>query len=191
MIQHNLKIAWRNLMKYKMQHAIGLAALAVAIVTLGAVHVIMGHYDAPSICKQPYYERTFLLGIYTKESSGKLKDDGTPQYILKSKSFTEDLFNTLTAGGDIPGVEKILQPNGFTLNIMHRFTLTDSTKVASLFETSFQDPEFATFHGLRSALTGKTIPVLRKGEAIISKSAAEKVFGDANPMGQSGIFLGA
>ena len=170
-------------MKYKMQHAIGLAGLAVAIVTLGAVHVIMSHYGAPSISKQPYYERTYILGIHEKKEHGKLNDDGTPQNVFVSKSFTEDIFNALTAGGDIPGLEKIMQPNVYTLGVMHRFTLADSTKVAGKFDTSFQDPEFGAFHGLRSALTGKTVAVLRKGEAIISKSVAEKVFGDANPIG--------
>ena len=36
MILHNLKVAWRNLMKYKTQNLVSIVALAVGIVTLAA-----------------------------------------------------------------------------------------------------------------------------------------------------------
>ena len=38
MILHNLKVAWRNLMKYKTQNLVSIVALAVGIVTLAATH---------------------------------------------------------------------------------------------------------------------------------------------------------
>ena len=41
MITHNLKIAWRNLMKYKMQNLVSAVALAVGMVTIAATHYVL------------------------------------------------------------------------------------------------------------------------------------------------------
>ena len=43
LLLHNLKIALRNLLKYKLQNLISIIALAVGIVTLTATHFIVKH----------------------------------------------------------------------------------------------------------------------------------------------------
>ena len=42
MLLHNLKVALRNLMKYKLQTVISVLSIAIGIVTLAFVHAVMG-----------------------------------------------------------------------------------------------------------------------------------------------------
>ena len=64
MITHNLKIAWRNLMKYKMQNLVSAVALAVGMVTIAATHYVMKRYADPAITDEPYFNRTCVLKVY-------------------------------------------------------------------------------------------------------------------------------
>ena len=56
---HNLKVALRNLMKYKLQTVISVLSIAIGIVTLAFVHAVLGRVTFPSLYSQPYYDRTF------------------------------------------------------------------------------------------------------------------------------------
>ncbi len=51
---HNLKIAYRNLMKYKFQTLVSVLALAVGMVTLAAMHFVLKHFGPPAITEEPY-----------------------------------------------------------------------------------------------------------------------------------------
>ena len=49
MILHNLKVAWRNLMKYKTQTLVSVVALAVGMVTLAATHFVLKKYKVDGV----------------------------------------------------------------------------------------------------------------------------------------------
>ncbi len=71
MLFHNLKISWRNLMKYKLQTAINVVSIAIGIVVLAAVHSMVHNLLRPaSITTMPYYDRACLLSIHESADSG-------------------------------------------------------------------------------------------------------------------------
>ena len=67
MILHNLKVAWRNLVKYKTQNIVSVVALAVGIVTLAATHFVLKHLGPPSIAKESYYDRCYVMCLYDEK----------------------------------------------------------------------------------------------------------------------------
>ena len=98
MTKHNLKLAWRNLMKYKLQNTINILALAAGMVTLVAVLFIGKHMKDPNICKEPYFDRTVQIKAYTQPKEGdpknELKSCHLPQTVyemLKRSGKTEDI----------------------------------------------------------------------------------------------------
>ena len=63
MLLHTLKISLRNLLKYKLQNAISILALAVGMVTLAATHFVLSHYAPPAVCDEPYYDRLYEMSF--------------------------------------------------------------------------------------------------------------------------------
>ena len=62
-LSHTLKIAYRNLMKYKFQTLVSVLALAVGMVTLAATHFVLIHFGNPAICDEPYFDRTYEMSF--------------------------------------------------------------------------------------------------------------------------------
>lgn len=56
---HNIKVAWRNLMKYKLQTAINVLSIAVGIVTLSLTQSILRSFRLPLISGESYFERAY------------------------------------------------------------------------------------------------------------------------------------
>lgn len=176
MIIHNLKVAVRNLMKYKLQVTISVLSIAIGIVTLALVHAFLTSVSLPSICSQPYYERTYSLSLVVADSTGR--------DISTQLNFTSDIIRALKRDGGLKTAERMTVPNGMIMNAgAMEFQLCDSTK--RKFETGYCpiDPEYIPFIGLRSAITGKPIKKLQPGEAVISELMASLTFGEANPVG--------
>jgi len=57
MITHNLKIAWRNLMKYKMQNLVSAVALAVGMVAMAVSVCVFDRMREPAFRHQPHSDR--------------------------------------------------------------------------------------------------------------------------------------
>ena len=53
MILHHLKVAVRNLVKYKLHTVISVLSIAIGIVTLAFVHVVLEEVTYSSLCSQP------------------------------------------------------------------------------------------------------------------------------------------
>ena len=68
MIVHNLKVAVRNLMKYRLQTVISVLSIAIGIVTLAIAHAVLARTTVPSIYSRPYYDRTYTLGLAPADS---------------------------------------------------------------------------------------------------------------------------
>ena len=58
---HNLKIATRNLMKYKLQTIISVLGIAIGIVTLAFAHSAIERIKLPTIYHQSYYDRAYQV----------------------------------------------------------------------------------------------------------------------------------
>ena len=181
---HNLKVAVRNLSKYKLQVAMSVLSIAIGIVTLALVHAFVTWFKFPSICSQPYYERTYSIMLRPKDEQKSAATDPTGRDMRATTSFTPDIIRALKHDGGLKTAECIAVPNGMTLNACAmEFQLCDSTKRKFNVDYSPIDPEYISFIGLRSAITGQPIKRLQPGQVIISKLKASAMFGQANPVG--------
>ncbi len=192
MFIHTLKISLRNLSKYKLQNLISIIALAVGIVTLTATHFIVKHMGAPAISEEAYYDRCYVMELADINSPGV--ESATDDPPAKNMSFgdvsyriTDEMLSALTAGGNLPGVEKMFDNRGVTggylLISRTDFLLPDSTERTGKYKFYLTDPDRLQHFGIHSALTGEKLPVLNDKEVFISELQAREVFGEQNPVG--------
>ena len=172
MIRHNLKTALRNLWKYKLQTLISIVSLAVGLVAVAAAHTIMRNFAPPPICQEPYYERCYQI---TSDYRSEKDRSGIEVPLFKE---------ALTKNGGLRCAEGI-----YYFRLAHHqpiivFHMQDSTeKRLSTAFFGYVNDGYLHCRGIRSAITGEKIPVLKKGEAVISQECAKKVFGKENPIG--------
>lgn len=176
-IYHNLKVAIRNLMKYKLQTAISIVSIAIGIVTLALAHSVLNYYRLPAIYDQPYYDRAYKVWL-------KTIDEGERQPV------TEEILHVVKENGGLRNAERITVFNGDDLGLIAEFHLPDSTVRKGQIAANLIDPEYPNYSGMRSAITGKEIKVLNPGEAIIGEDYAKTIFGDSNPIGAVQINTG-
>ena len=169
-IFHNLKIAVRNLMKYKLQTAISVLSIAVGIVTLALTHSVLTRFRLPAIYSQSYFDRAYDMQFFSTSEGRNVK-------------ISSEIINAVKSDGGPRSAERLAVPNGFPQNFYTEFHLTDSTVRKGEIILQPLDPEYAAYAGLRSAITGKTIRPLKAGEAIIGEDLANKIFQEKNPIG--------
>ena len=182
---HNLKIALRNLMKYKFHTLVSVLALAVGMVTLAAMHFVLRYYAPPAICDEPYYDRLYEMSFAKISSDKDVADkagEGT-QFDTFNVTITSDIHTALTSNGGMPGVEKLFYADMSFGHMKTTITLPDSTKLLMTSGSKDVVPEYFNFRGIRSALTGEKIPVLNYGEAVLTETQAKLICGDQNPIG--------
>ena len=180
MITHNLKIAWRNLMKYKMQNLISVVALAVGMVTIAATHYVLGHMRLPGYCYEPYGDRTYVMELHGLKDS----TERTNPNVLSVGKIRPHILSALTNNGGLQSVEQIhiidgLSTHGQTV----KFILPDSAERLLNIGYFYMSPERMNFCGYRSAITGERIPVLKPRDAVMSETEARRTFGERNPIG--------
>jgi ABC-type antimicrobial peptide transport system permease subunit len=185
MITHNLKIAWRNLMKYKMQNLVSAVALAVGMVTIAATHYVMKRYADPAITDEPYFNRTCVLKVYPinvdREKFNSYRD-------IKKDRIKHEVHNAICADGGLasaeachPAFTKIKNRSIYPT----RLTLNDTLVRQANLGLDYVSPGYMNFRGIRSAITGEKIGELKPGEAVISEYDAKRIFGDINPIGSN------
>ena len=175
MILHHLKVALRNLMKYKLQTFISVLSIAIGIVTLAIAHALVSNVTFPAIYSQPYYGRTCAVSLM--EANQNEADDRC------RTSFTRNVIRALKRDGGLKSVERMAMPNGHSFCNIVEFHLADSTALKAAMNYTSIDPDHFNLAGVRSAITGEPIKRLAPGEAIVSRSNAATMFGDADPVG--------
>ncbi|MDE6022982.1 MAG: ABC transporter permease, partial [Muribaculaceae bacterium] len=176
-IIHNLKVAMRNLMKYKLQTAISIASIAIGIVTLALAHSVLNYYRLPAIYDQPYCERAYKVWLKTINERER-------------QPVTEEILHAIKGNGGLRNAERITVYNGDDMGLIAEFHLPDSTVRKGQIGANLIDPEYPNYSGMLSAITGKEIKVLKPGEAIIGEDYAKTIFGDSNPIGAVQINTG-
>ena len=180
MILHHLKVALRNLMKYKLQTFISVLSIAIGIVTLAIAHALVSDVTFPAIYSQPYYGRTCAVSLMAANQNEANQNEADDR--LRT-SFTRDVIRALKRNGGLKSVERMAMPNGHTFCNIVEFHLADSTARKAAMNYTSIDPDHFNLAGVRSAITGESIKRLAPGEAIVSRSNAATMFGDADPVG--------
>ena len=180
MILHHLKVALRNLMKYKLQTVISVLSIAIGIVTLAIAHALVSNVTFPAIYSQPYYGRTCAVSLMAANQNEANQNEADDR---RRTSFTRDVIRALKRDGGLKSVERMTIPNGNTFSNIVEFHLADSTARKAAMNYTSIDPDHFNLAGVRSAITGEPIKRLAPGEAIVSRSNAVTMFGDADPVG--------
>lgn len=174
MIRHNLLVALRNLMKYKLQTVVSILSIAIGILTLAIVHTVLHEFKRPAVINEPYFDRLYEVAIIDKEQSGE-------KYYRENISF--EIMREMKAAGALPSAEQVTFPNGLMTNALPEFYLGDQLIAKQDIALVATDDNYMNIFGIRSALTGKKIKVLKPGEAVIGRRFAKQLFGDINPVG--------
>lgn len=176
MLLHNLKVALRNILKYKVQTLGSILSLAIGMVTLATVHSFLQNFRMASINHEPYYDRVYNLrfdSIQKRQSDHSILING-------------DIVRAVKANGGPRCIEQgPYAPNGMLTGGWAEFTLNGKTKRKMPLDAVPLDRHYPNFVGIRSAITGEKIKVLGPHDAIINEKQAKQIFGDKNPVGAS------
>ena len=176
MLLHNLKVALRNILKYKVQTLGSILSLAIGMVTLATVHSFLQNFRMASINHEPYYDRVYNLrfdSIQERQSDHSIRING-------------DIVRAVKANGGPRCIEQgPYAPNGMLTGGWAEFTLNGKTKRKMPLDAVPLDRHYPNFVGIRSAITGEKIKVLGSHDAIINEKQAKQIFGDKNPVGAS------
>lgn len=176
MLLHNLKVALRNILKYKVQTLGSILSLAIGMVTLAVVHSFLLNFRMASINHEPYYDRVYNLrfdSIQKRQSENSIRING-------------DIVRAVKANGGPRCIEQgPYAPNGTLTGGWAEFTLSGKTRRKMQLDAVPLDRHYPNFVGIRSAITGEKIKVLGPHDAIINEKQAKLIFGDKNPVGAS------
>lgn len=176
MLLHNLKVALRNILKYKVQTLGSILSLAIGMVTLAVVHSFLLNFRMASINHEPYYDRVYNLrfdSIQKHQSENSIRING-------------DIVRAVKANGGPRCIEQgPYAPNGMLTGGWAEFTLSGKTRRKMQLDAVPLDRNYPNFVGIRSAITGEKIKVLGPHDAIINEKQAKQIFGDKNPVGAS------
>lgn len=176
MLLHNLKVALRNILKYKVQTLGSILSLAIGMVTLAMVHSFLQNFRMASINHEPYYDRVYNLrfdSIQKRQSDHSIRING-------------DIVRAVKANGGPRCIEQgPYAPNGMLTGGWAEFTLNGNTRRKTPLDAVPLDRNYPNFVGIRSAITGEKIKVLGPHDAIINEKQAKQIFGDKNPVGAS------
>ncbi len=172
MFRHYIKIALRNLAKYKTQTIISIVSLAVGMTVLAVIQCLLFLIRKPAVYSEPYADRCYVMRLESG-NEGEIFD------------FTQTEANLLLENGGMACVERMFPVNGSFESGYVNFLLDDGSYRRKPLELVLVQNDYPHYRGLRSAITGQTVPVLKKDEVLLSQSMARKVFGDRNPVGST------
>ncbi len=169
-ILHNLKVAIRNLMKYKLQTAISVLSIAVGILTISLAHSYLSGIKLNALYDQPFIDRTYNVTFKSVTSGENAEING-------------EIVRTLKKEDALKSAEQVVLPISGMYGVLAEFNLPDSTVKKGSLSAEIIDPDFLRFAGFRSAITGKPITELKEGQAIIGEKLAKQIFQDKSPIG--------
>ena len=148
MILHHLKVALRNLMKYKLQTFISVLSIAIGIVTLAIAHALVSNVTFPAIYSQPYYGRTCAVSLMAANQNEANQNEADDR---RRTSFTRDVIRALKRDGGLKSVERMAMPNGISFSNIVEFHMADSTARKAAMTYTPIDPDYFNLSGVRSA----------------------------------------
>ena len=172
MILPTVRIAWRDLMKYKLQNLISVFCLAVGMVCFCVMPLFL--HSAWRVGKRWPEGEASLAWMTLHE-----KEDSTMNGFVY---FTPEMLKQVS-DSHLSSI-RFIEPNQ---SIYHGHTVIKDKKGkenAVWSANYWVSPEWLNYHGLRSAITGKPIPVLKPGDILMTRLMWERIFGrDVDPRG--------
>ena len=175
---HNLKTAWRNLLKYKVQNIISIACLAVGVVCFAiTVHIMFNfarnlYYSSIDQGRPVFtiYEMSEEEFKNTAKHDANGADRQLPMVNI-TKAFIDRLYSM-----ELPAMKEV---HGIVLIMVSNFEFEDNTPQPKTYLATFAQCSPRRYHylGYRSAITGERIPELNEGDVIITDDLRDKVFG--------------
>ena len=168
---HNIRTAWHNLMKYKVQNTIAVLCLAVGMVCFSVTLIF---------CQRGWEYKRRMGGDcrHVTIQFEYAENDSTFTYNLVSPESLKQISDK-----HLSSIECIDLDYRWISTISN---IVDLEGQAHQVPTNYKliSPEHLHFLGLRSAITGKRIPVLKPGDIVMTKGMLERTFGkDVNPIG--------
>ena len=168
MLLHYLKVAVRNLLKYKMQSAISIVGLAIgfALVTLATY---WNHYEKTYDAFHPNAERIHRVKM---GGLGDMHFEQTDKYV---KSYMEQTYPEVeTACSMEYKLMKDLTCNNISIDEMHGLAITPETQVMFDFQWIEGNPNTESWKEGQIAVTDKFAEQYFKGTSAIGKRLTQK-----------------
>ncbi|MBR5203832.1 MAG: ABC transporter permease [Bacteroidaceae bacterium] len=167
MITHHLKVAFRNLFKYKTQSAISLLGLAVGF-TCFALSAIWIHYE---MTYDTFHEDAGQIHIIRKKDDMSLSQDGVNNYTpYVLAQYLKDNFSEVKAACAVQGG-----------NRGHNYFFNDEPY--HMQELSLDSMAFSVFD-IRILEGSNEFLTLRSNKVAITRRAAHRMFGNEDPIGK-------
>lgn len=164
---HNIRVAWRNLMKYKTQNIIAVLCLAVGLVLFSTTFLITQR-TWQKWMREGGDPRRAKVVLYAKQDSVAYIE---PDIILRIND------------SHLPSID-FIDINHFAIGMNSTFIDLEGKKHNVNTQWQWISPEHLNYLKLRSAITGKRIPILKPGDVIMTKGMLERTFGKGvNPIG--------
>lgn len=175
-LKHYFKVALRSLAKYKLQSAISIFSLAIGIITLTVIYSYLSTYwRLPVLFHEPYSGRSYSVTF------DSIQPDNSKKHIWPNS----DIIRRIKANGGMSCIEQGPMATNGTQQGCEMEYVQGNLKRKYMMDYTLLDPCYPHYIGIRSAITGKKVRILKKNEAVIGKRQAKKIFGDCNPVGAS------
>ena len=171
MIRNYLTVAWRNLLRYKVYSAINITGLAIGLAVCMLIVLYVGHESS--------YDRFHKNAdrIFWMQTKLKL---GTDSVFMPYLNYS--------AGPVIkqqePSVESFLRVRNADRNTIIQNPENPSLKFAES-KFLFADSNFFSFFSFKLLQGNKEQVLLNPLSVVVSKNAAQKYFGNDNPVGKT------
>lgn len=169
---HYLKLAFRNLLKYRAQNIICVLSIAVSAMLLTFVWSFLRELIPPEIIGQPYADKVCTLAIALPETP-----DGYWHIDQEAMKSVEKM--------QLRTAERI----AIDKYVLTSFKLTAETdegnkRITSLNGTGVKS-DYLRWYGYRSKVSGLPVPELADNEVVITQRLANKLFGKTNVIGET------
>ena len=168
MILHNLRIAWRNLLKYKLQTTISILSLTVGMICF-ALSALWLRYEESYDAWWPDHDDIYMLQGH--DGGGYAMERGYSDYLPFTPG--QQLRET------IPGIELFARITNLGDAFIHPSTSEDGVDARyCMIDEGVQD-----MLGIK-VIEGRKKLILNEDEAALTRSTAERLFPDGKALGQ-------
>lgn len=170
MLQHYVKIAWRQILKNKTQYILSLIGIAIGLLCFG----VTCYYVRSNCLDYTAWENASRMGSFNTTN----KENGDSEPFITGMALLGLLDNP------VEGIKKIALCDRW--NEANVTFVKEEGEVPFLCSIANVNKDFPEVYSLR--MTSGEIAVLRSGEVLISEPYARKVFGTENPVGRTLYF---